>query len=473
MSAERRVVGQLGVAIIVVFGLVGLVVAVYAAIVLGLGRTPAGGEPALLLWSMAASAISVALAFPAHRRLSALGRRLMRSDLSAADNTVRNFGSQASRSVPLDDLLLQAAESVRVSLGLLSAELWVVEGDSLRLKISDPEHRRPRIPLGPAELGSVARSGVSGPAWLRVWLPGLLADRGDGPVVRAASIAHGGELLGMLVVQRPEGAAVFADAEEGDVAELARQIGLTLHNAKLDSALQASLDQVRQQARELQASRGRIVEAADAARRQIERDIHDGVQQRLVALAVKVRLIRQIQAQNPAKATELLDSLGTDLNDTLHELRDLARGIYPPLLADKGLMEALVSAGLRAVLPTEVEATGIRRYGRLVEATAYFCCLEAFQNAGKYAGADAHVLVSVREDGHSLIFTVTDDGAGFEIRTMTRGSGFTNMNDRLGAVGGTLLVESTPGVGTRVTGAIPLLEEAGGTDGRANAWQGV
>ena len=333
-------------------------------------------------------------------------------------------------------------------------------GDSLALKVSDPERRRSRIPMGAAETGSVARSGVTGPAWLRVWLPELLTDRGDEPIVRAAPIAHAGELLGILVVQRPKVAEVFTEDEESALGELARQIGLTLHNAKLDSALQASLDEVRRQARELQASRARIVEAGDTARRKIERDIHDGVQQHLVALAVKVRLAKQLQTQNPAKATEVLESLGGDLNDTLLELRDLAHGIYPPLLADKGLVEALASAARRAVLPTEIEAANIRRYSRVVEATAYFCCLEAFQNAGKYAGTGVKVHVSVREEGDAVIFTVTDDGKGFDTRARALGAGFTNMNDRLGAVGGTLRVESTPGAGTRVTGTIPLLENS-------------
>jgi signal transduction histidine kinase len=458
VSAARRAARRLSAAVIVVLGLAGLIGAVYVAVVLVIGRVPVEGEGGLLLWSIVASAAAVALAFPVRRSLTTLARRVMHSDSSAADRAVRDFRSHASRSVPLDDLLLQAVESLRTSLALASAELWVVVGDSLSLKISDPESPRARIPLGAAETGSVARSGVSGSAWLRVWLPELLTDRGDEATVRAASIAHAGELLGMLVAQRPEGAAVFTDDEDRVLGELARQIGLTLHTAKLDSALQASLDEVRRQARELQASRGRIVEAGDAARRQIERDIHDGVQQHLVALAVKVRLIKQLQTQNPAKAVELLDSLGGDLNDALSELRDLAHGIYPPLLADKGLLEALASAAGRAVVPTEVQAAGIRRYSRVVEATAYFCCLEAFQNAGKHAGADVLVRVSVREDGDALIFTVTDDGAGFDIRAMSRGAGFTNMNDRLGAVGGTLRVESTPGTGTRVTGTIPLRE---------------
>jgi signal transduction histidine kinase len=449
--------------LIVALGLAVLVAAVYATVVLVLGRAPVEGERGLLVWSMVATGVAVVLAFPARRRLGEFAQRVMFSNRGAADDTVRDFGSHASRSVPLDELLLQAAESLRTAQELESAELWVVAGDSLSLKISDPERRHPRIPLGAAETGSVARGGVSGPAWLKVWLPELLTDRGDEPLVRAAPVTHAGELLGMLVVQRPGDAPAFTDAEESALGELARQIGLTLHNAKLDSALQASLDEVRRQAQELQASRGRIVEAGDAARRQIERDIHDGVQQHLVALAVKVRLIKQLQTQNPDKATELLDALGGDLNDTLQELRDLAHGIYPPLLADKGLPEALASAARRAALPTEVEAVGLGRYSRVVEATAYFCCLEAFQNAGKYAGEGVSVTAEVREEAGSLVFTVTDDGAGFDTSGKAMGVGFTNMNDRLGAVGGTLRVQSTPGKGTRITGVIPLPTGEAGT----------
>ncbi len=145
------------------------------------------------------------------------------------------------------------------------------------------------------------------------------------------------------------------------LAELARQIGLALHNVALDSALQASLDEVRRQAAELQASRARIVAASDAARRQIERNLHDGAQQHLVALAVNLRLARKLSETDPAASAELLDDLAEGLNDAVRELRALAHGIYPPLLVDRGLAEALQSAASRSPLATEVRADRARQ----------------------------------------------------------------------------------------------------------------
>ena len=153
----------------------------------------------------------------------------------------------------------------------------------------------------------------------------------------------------------------------------------------------------------------------------------------------------------------MLEQLGGDLQDAVQELRDLAHGIYPPLLADRGLAEALRAAGTRAALPTSVDADGVERYAPPVEAAVYFCCLEALQNAGKHAGEDASAAVRVWEEAGALLFEVRDDGAGFDARGNGRGAGFVNMSDRVGAVGGRLTVESTPGAGTVVAGQIPLL----------------
>jgi signal transduction histidine kinase len=249
---------------------------------------------------------------------------------------------------------------------------------------------------------------------------------------------------------------LFDEEEERIVVELARQVGLALHNVRLDSALQASLDELREQALALQASRSRIVAAADAERRRIERNLHDGAQQYLVALAVKVGLARSMVSTDANMANELLVELSSDVQETLDELRRLAHGIYPPLLADRGLPEALKSAADRSPISTTVAATGLGRYPQEVEAAIYFCCLEALQNVGKYAGEGTKASIRVWEQEGGLLFEVSDDGAGFDVRGGKVGAGFTNMSDRVGAIGGTLRVESAVGQGTTVGGAIPL-----------------
>jgi signal transduction histidine kinase len=171
---------------------------------------------------------------------------------------------------------------------------------------------------------------------------------------------------------------------------------------------------------------------------------------------VNIRLARNIAEKDPARAGQLLEGLTTDVQDAIQELRSLAHGIYPPLLRDSGLAAALVAAANRAPVPVRVHAATIPRAAPEVEATGYFCCLEAMQNAAKHAGADAGVTVTVAQDEGSIVFEVVDDGAGFDPERRTRGNGFVNMGDRLGALGGHLDVESAPGRGTRVAGSIPV-----------------
>jgi signal transduction histidine kinase len=441
-------------------GLTAVVVAVYLGIVLGLGRVPRENERTLLVLSMIAAGVAALLYLPAHTRLGGLAKRLVYGGRQAPDEVLRTFGSRMSRSIPLDELLLQMVESLRKTLALTSAEVWAASGGKLERAVSDPDRPHVQLQITSAEEGTVARAGVSGPAWVKVWLPELLAGREDA-ILRMAPITHSGELLGVIVVERPADSEQFGTEDDRILTELARQVGLTLHNVRLDSALQASLDEVRRQAEALQASRGRIVASADEARRKIERNLHDGVQQHLVALAVKVRLARQLAERDPVKADQMLQELGGDLEDALQELRDLAHGIYPPLLADKGLPEALASAARRSTLPAQVTADGIGRYQQDLEAAIYFCCLEAMQNAGKYAGEDAELTIRIWEEAGGLLFEVADNGAGFDVRKRGTGAGFTNMNDRLGAIGGTLRVESAPGRGTKILGTIPLTEMAG------------
>jgi signal transduction histidine kinase len=187
----------------------------------------------------------------------------------------------------------------------------------------------------------------------------------------------------------------------------------------------------------------------------LERNIHDGAQQQLVALAVKVRLARELGARDPGKANDLLEQTGRELSRALEDLRDLARGIYPPLLADRGLVVALSAQARKGPSPVEFEGHDVARYPQEVEAAVYFCCIEALQNVAKYARA-SRALVRLVCEGDDLTFTVEDDGAGFDPSSTGYGTGLQGMADRLSALGGELVVRSVPGAGTTITGRLPV-----------------
>jgi signal transduction histidine kinase len=208
--------------------------------------------------------------------------------------------------------------------------------------------------------------------------------------------------------------------------------------------------------KELQASRARIVAAGDAARRQVERDLHDGAQQRLVLFGLKLGLARRQLDDDSSGAAALIDELRGDLDSALTELRDLAHGIYPVALENEGIAGALKDAAQLAAIPTRVECDGVARHRPELEAAVYFCCLEALQNAAKHAGEGARATVALAERHEALRFEVADDGAGFDPTVATASSGLQNMTDRIGALGGEVALRSAPGEGTTVSGMIPL-----------------
>jgi signal transduction histidine kinase len=212
---------------------------------------------------------------------------------------------------------------------------------------------------------------------------------------------------------------------------------------------------LRRQAGELRASRARIVAAADAERLRIERDLHDGAQQHLTSLSVRLLMAAKLASEDPELAS-LLEQLGAEVSDTARELRSLAHGIYPPLLRANGLADALFAAASHSTLPARVQAGSLGRYPADVEAAVYFCCLEAIQNACKHAGERATIRLRLREEAGVLTFEVTDDGSGFDATTRGVGAGLLNMADRIGAFGGHLRVDSFPGQGTTVIGTVPV-----------------
>ena len=449
--------GRVFVQALVAAGSSTVVAVVYLVIVLGLGEAPGdAADRRILGLSMLAAAVAAIAYLPARGRLVAFATRFVYGTREAPGDALRTFGSRMTRAVSMDELLLQLAESLRKTMRLDSAEIYTGAGDVLERVVSVPDAGTRSLVLTDRERPVVARAGVSGSAWAAVWLPSLLDGR-EQAQLRVAPISHGGELLGLIVVERGARADTFTDEDDRVLTELARQAGLAFHNSQLDSALQTTLGALRRQADELRESRARIVASGDAERRRVERNLHDGAQQHLVALAINIRLARDIVADDPAGADEMLGQLAQDVQLTIRELRELAHGIYPPLLADNGLGDALRAAASRSPLTVRVTvAEEVRRYRAEVEAAIYFSCLEALQNAAKHA-PDATVDLRLWTASGGLLFSVTDDGPGFDPATARGGHGFVNMADRLGAIGGTVRWDSRPGHGATISGTVPLV----------------
>jgi signal transduction histidine kinase len=262
-----------------------------------------------------------------------------------------------------------------------------------------------------------------------------------------------GEVLGVLRLREQDGRPL-TPVEERLFAGLAAQAGVVLHGVRLRAQLAQRLVQLSARAEELRASRERLVETQDAARRRLERDIHDGAQQHLVALAVNLRLAETLAVKSPERAQQVLAAQATAARAATDTLVELSRGIYPRRLGDDGIGPALRTAVATSPVPVAVDDSGVGRYPREVEAAVYFCCLEAVQNAVKHAGATRVEVRLTAEDG--LAFSVTDDGAGFDPAAAATSGGLANMRDRVDSLGGRLDWAAATGGGTRVTGHMPL-----------------
>jgi signal transduction histidine kinase len=444
------------VQVLAVFGFFVVVSAIYLVVVLGLGHAPkTTGDKEVLALSMVASGVAALIFVPVRARFLDSATRFVYGSREAPDEVLRTFGSRLTRAIPMDELLLQLAESLRKTMSLVTAEIYTGTGEVLERTASVPDLGPGSLVVSPRERPIVTRAGVSGTAWASIWLPALVKGR-ETEQIRTAPVSHAGELLGLIVVERPSMASAFSEDDDRVLTDLARQVGLALHNSQLDTALQTTLDEVRKQADALRESRARIVASGDAERRRVERNLHDGAQQHLVALAVNLRLAKDIIVDDQEAGMEMLDQLAGEVQETIQELRELAHGIYPPLLVDSGLVEALRAAANRNPLPVNIVDEGIGRYPSETEAAVYFCCLEALQNAAKHA-PDASVELHLWEESGGLLFTVADDGPGFDPDTAQRGHGYINMADRLGAIGGAVRWDSEIGKGSRVRGSVPLV----------------
>jgi signal transduction histidine kinase len=303
------------------------------------------------------------------------------------------------------------------------AEVWLRVGDELRPASSWPAGGAPAAALR-------LEAGEPPP------IPGAAS---------AVPVRYQGELLGVLAVMKRED---ITPAETRLINDLAHEAGLVLKNERLTAELSQRLE-------ELTLSRQRLVTAQDTERRRIERNLHDGAQQDLIGLKLKLAAAQAMAATDPGQTQDMLQGLVTDVSNAVETLRELARGIYPAVLADLGLAPALEAQARRSPLTVEIHADSIHRYPPETEAAVYFCCLEALQNAVKHAQATTMV-ISVEESAGELRFSAVDDGRGIDVARARSGSGIQNMMDRMAALNGSLDLATAPGGGTAVSGRLPV-----------------
>ena len=391
------------------------ITAVYAGLVAGVG-TLVGNRHSALLSALAAAVVAVAFQ-PARQWAGRLANRVVYGRRATPYQVLSQFAQRIGSTYSAEQVLPQMAHIVADGTGAERVVVWLRVDDELRPEASSGDCRDAApLPVDGHEMPALPDTDMSVP------------------------VVHGGDLLGAISVRMPRGEPL-RPAGQQLVADVASQAGLVLANAGLIE--------------DLRASRQRLVTAQDETRRRLERNIHDGAQQDLVALGIKLRLGEMTVAQDPAQAEQIFGELQADATGALENLRDLARGIYPPLLADLGLAAALNAQASKSPLPVAVEADGIGRLPQDTEAAVYFCCLEALQNTAKYAHAST-ARICMQAKNATLCFTVSDDGAGYDTRHTPMGSGLRNMADRLAALGGRLEVRSARSQGTTITGHLPV-----------------
>jgi signal transduction histidine kinase len=408
--------------------LAGFVTLVYVGLVIGIGNlvTDAGtGFDFLVFGSIAIVALILQ---PLRHWARRLADRLVYGKRATPYEVLSQFTERIGETLSVEDVLARMTNLIAAGTGAERAEVWLRVGRELRLEASSPPLEegddRPRLPLGAGDE------------------PPDIPD-----TTEVIAVRHRGELLGAIAVSVPA-ADPLTPEQERMLSELAVQAGLVLRNVGLTAELRARLE-------DLKHSRERLVAAQDEERRRIERNLHDGAQQQLIALAVKSRLAQQLAQRDPVKSADMLGDIQRDAEAALEDLRDLARGIYPPLLADQGLGAALEAQARKAPIPVTIEVATDVRYDQPIESAVYFCCLEALNNIAKYADANRATVRVAPDDGH-LRFEVTDDGSGFDVGSTTYGTGLQGMADRLDALGGRFEVTSAPGSGTTVTGTLAL-----------------
>lgn len=394
-----------------VYGILALFIGVVYVAIAVLPWVILGSEAQDNTWLGIVATIVVAVSFqPMRRRLERLANRVVFGRRATPYEVLSSFSQGISAVDP--EVLGQVAKSLAEGTTADSASIWVGTGESADCIAAWP----------------------------------VLPDQLDLSAV-AAPVVHEGDELGRVALEIPPGQP-FPETDRRLLDQVAAGLGLALRNMQLTEDLRDRVD-------ELAASRRRIVTVQDETRRQLERDLHDGAQQRLVALKIKLGIGSSMADKAELQDMKtMIDTIRAETDQTIDSVRDFARGIYPPLLEAEGLAQALMAQTRKMPIPVTVQAAGLGRYPKEREATIYFCVLEALQNAMKHSGASS-VQVALSDREGELSFEVRDDGVGFDMAEVDP-NGLLNMKDRVEAIGGEFRVDTQPSRGTKVFGSVPI-----------------
>jgi signal transduction histidine kinase len=417
------------VSLVVLAGLCLAVTAVYVVVVLGGGLLIGHTESPQLGLSVLATAI-VALGFePLRTRLEVAARRWFQADRPAPYDVLSGFTESVTDTsdhvTDSGDLPLRMARLLAEGTGARWAQVWLLVADEPELAAAWPPDSRSRE-------------------------HGLHANQ---PGLRSLDVSLSDVRLGMLRLQEHSDTPL-SPVEERLFADLAAQAGLVLRRAQLRAELARRAAQLAALADDLQASRQRVVDAHDSERRRLERDIHDGAQQHLVALVVNLRLADTLTGRAPDRAGVVLAEQVDAVDHAITTLVELSRGIYPKVLAEHGVAAAVSTLVSTSATPVTVLDRGIGRHPDELETALYFCCAEAVQNAVKHSKA-SKIEVELGGTVERLTLRVRDDGQGFDVATVLAAGGLGNMRDRVDSVGGDLDVRRNETGGTDVVVSVP------------------